>query len=59
MKLVERRKWAAEGNKTWKEENKPFYLKRWSNWMKSLIKAERRDQYKLTMMVSLRLSLAH
>jgi hypothetical protein len=41
MKLVERRKWAMEDNKTWKEEMencqslvKPFYLKRWSNWMK-------------------------
>jgi hypothetical protein len=32
---------------------KPFYLKRWSNWMNDLIKKERCDQYELTMMVSL------
>jgi hypothetical protein len=31
---------------------KPFYLKRWSNWIKSLIKTEICDQYELTMMVS-------
>jgi hypothetical protein len=66
MKLVERRKWAVEGNKTWKEEKrkyqssvKPFYLKRWNNLMKSLIKKKKYDQYELTMMVSHGLSLAH
>jgi hypothetical protein len=45
MNIIERRKWAVEGSKTWKEEKgkykssiKLFYLKRWSNWMKVLIK---------------------
>ena len=31
---------------------KTFYLKRWSNWMKSLIKTKICDEYELTMMVS-------
>jgi hypothetical protein len=66
MKFVEIRKWVVEGNKTWKEEKgkyqssvKPFYLKRWSNWMKILIKKKRCDQYEITMMVSHGLSLSH
>jgi len=66
MKLVERRKWALEDNKTWQEERencqssvKPFYLKRWSKWMKRLTKTKECDQCELTMMVSHALSFAH
>jgi hypothetical protein len=66
MNLIERIKWVVEGNKTWKEEKgkyqssvKPFYLKRWSNWMKSLITTKIYDQYELAMMVSHGFSLAH
>jgi hypothetical protein len=62
MKFLEGRKWVAEDIKTWQEEKgnyessvKPFYLKKWSNWMEDLINKEGCDEYEITMMVYLSL----